>query len=219
MKSILAKKQMRAFTKSYNNRGDNCTIIATFRYDDECNNGHNTFTITGEIRRNGREDYRGCIHEDIAKQFPELKKYLKWHLVSSDYPLYYISNTLYFAGNKDHRGLLKGEKRQLCSGKSGLPVWQIVPRNDKGEEIAIRGNSLTDSEEKPIENFSCEWEEVWIVGEGKERELDNARNAAIWLDATDDELILPGLKERLQDRLPKLMEEFQHDVEELGFTY
>jgi hypothetical protein len=55
--------------------------------------------------------------------------------------------------------------------------------------------------------------------EGKERELDAARRSAVWPDATDAELTEPGLKERLEARLPALLDEFKTAVESLGFTY
>lgn len=54
---------------------------------------------------------------------------------------------------------------------------------------------------------------------GKPRELDHARSSAIWPDATDDELTAPGLKERLIERLPKLLTDFRAAVESLGFTW
>jgi len=56
-------------------------------------------------------------------------------------------------------------------------------------------------------------------GEGKERDLDGARSAAVWPDATDEDLISPGLEQRLIDRLPALMAEFKAAVESLGFVY
>jgi len=56
-------------------------------------------------------------------------------------------------------------------------------------------------------------------GEGKERDLDSARVAAIWPEATDEELTSPDLAEKLAARLPKLLEQFQKDVESLGFVF
>lgn len=58
-------------------------------------------------------------------------------------------------------------------------------------------------------------------GEGKERELDKARAAAIWPEATDAELSVEPdqLKAVLLARLPALMEQFKKDVESLGFVY
>lgn len=54
---------------------------------------------------------------------------------------------------------------------------------------------------------------------GKERDLDAARNAAVWPDATDADLTAPGLKERLEARLPQLLADFRKDVEAFGFTW
>ncbi len=89
-------------------------IRATICYDDECGNGHNSFSITGETQRKGRggkweDDTGGCIHDEIEKHFPEYKHLIKWHLVSSDGPMDYVANTLYYASDKDCWGLRKGE--------------------------------------------------------------------------------------------------------------
>jgi len=63
------------------------------------------------------------------------------------------------------------------------------------------------------------WKAYGITGEGKERDLQAARNCAIWPDATDDDLIFPGLEGRLLNRLPGLMAEFKSVMESLGFVY
>lgn len=71
-------------------------------------------------------------------------------------------------------------------------------------------------------NYSCEIvaevDQVRI-GEGKERDLDAARSSACWADATDEELLSPNLKERLEARLENLLVEFRRDIEALGFTF
>jgi hypothetical protein len=56
---------------------------------------------------------------------------------------------------------------------------------------------------------------------GKARELDLARSAAVWPDATDEELSVPPeeLKAKLEARLPGLLAEFRAAVESLGFVY
>ncbi len=58
-------------------------------------------------------------------------------------------------------------------------------------------------------------------GKGKLRELDAARRAAIWPEATDAELSLPReeLKTKLEARLPALLAEFRAAVESLGLTF
>jgi len=53
----------------------------------------------------------------------------------------------------------------------------------------------------------------------KEGRLDYARKTAIWPDASDEDLTAPGLKERLQARLPALLQEFRAAVEGLGLEY
>ena len=60
---------------------------------------------------------------------------------------------------------------------------------------------------------------VWDEKTAKEANLDHARSSAVWPDAKDEELLAPGLEERLQARLPRLMEEFRAAVEALGFVY
>lgn len=151
----LTKSQVKTFEKTYVEKGTTFKIVATVRHDDNCGNGHNTFSIVGDIQRkarNGRwvDDRCGQIREDIVKRFPNLAPYLKWHLCSTDGPLHYIANTLYHVKN---------------------------------------GN------------------------------LDYARSTAIWPEATDEELTSDNLRERLEQRLPTLMESFRAAVESLGFEY
>lgn len=203
--SVLTKKQTKIFGhKPVNGWGTGAVITATVRYDDECGNGHNTFAITGEIRTPGRSEAGGCLHEEIAKAFPELAPLIKWHLCSSDGPLHYIANTLYAAGDRDCWGCRKGEQKRDREGK---PMWQL--------KRGI-GHSIVCSEEKP-NGETLEY--MPVTGEGKERELDAARRSAIWPDATDDDLTAPGLEIRLQNRLPGLMAEFKAAVESLGFVF
>ncbi len=168
MSSTLTKSQVKNYGPvQYEEGGIAYRIRARVRYDDQCDNGHNTFAITGEIDRlegkRWREDSGGCIHGEIAKHFPELAPFIKWHLCSSDGPLHYVANTVYLAGDRDCWGLRRGE--------------------------------------------------------GKDRELSAARRAAIWPDATDEDLTAPGLEQRLEARLPALLAEFRKAVESLGFVF
>ena len=103
------------FTKTYTEDGQQYKITAEVRFDDdECKNGHKTFAITGEILRKAKTgrwafDSCGLIHDDIAKHFPNLAPFFKWHLCSTDRPLHYLANTLYHASDKDCWGRRKGE--------------------------------------------------------------------------------------------------------------
>lgn len=83
--------------------GYKCTFVVDIEFNDECDNGHNTFSITGSIYK-GNYNFSGinlltcgCIHDEISKYFPELEYLIKWHLCSTDSPMYYLENTIYHA--------------------------------------------------------------------------------------------------------------------------
>lgn len=90
--------------------GKQVSIDVKIRFDDRCNNGHQSFSITGtlynavvttESPQDRYIDCCGCIHDDIKKHFPELKPFIKWHNTSTDGPMHYIANTVYHAENGD----------------------------------------------------------------------------------------------------------------------
>ncbi len=88
-------------------------LRVTARFDDRCKNGHNTFSLTADLYENGRLVAGGCLHDEIAEHFPELRPLIKWHLCNTDGPLHYPANTLYLAGDRDYNGRVKGEPSQL----------------------------------------------------------------------------------------------------------
>lgn len=73
------------------------------RFDDRCDNGYNTFSITVESNSESN-GFGGCMHDEIRVVFPEYTRLIKWHLVSTDGPMHYIANTVYWAnkGNLDY---------------------------------------------------------------------------------------------------------------------
>ena len=75
--------------------GKGLSIKAFIRFNDDCKNGHQTFSITGEIKQGRRVEICGRIHDEIAQYIPELKPFIKWHLTSTDGPMHYLDNTLY----------------------------------------------------------------------------------------------------------------------------
>ena len=219
--SILTKSQFKNYgPKFYTERGTQYRIVAHVRYDDQCGNGHNSFAITATIDRKagGRwmDDSGGCCHDEVAKHFPELAPFIKWHLTSSGGPMHYAGNVVYLAGDRDCYGLRKGEFKQARAGKSGKLLWHLQLVHTVCPDTCIG------ADEKPAD-VVLKWEPVNVggkdVGEGKERELDAARRCAVWPEATDEELTAPGLEKRLADRLPALMAAFKADIEKLGFVY
>jgi hypothetical protein len=81
---------------SHSNRPD--LARACLRYDDACGNGHNSFGLTLD-----GENFGGCMHDEIEQYIPEYADLIKWHLCSTEGPLHYIANTVYWAkeGNID----------------------------------------------------------------------------------------------------------------------
>lgn len=89
--------------------------------------------------------------------------------------------------------------------------WHECPFRDKTE-----AEEMCDA----LNGCEVQWIRIPVrYSDGKERELDSARRASVWLEATDEELIADGLKERLEARLPALLAEFRRDVESLGFVW
>ena len=211
--TTLAKKQVKHFSKVYQENGHYYKIIAKVKYDDQCENGHNTFSITGEIWKStsagatiGRDcETCGCIHEDIAKHFPELAPLIKWHLTSSDGPMHYIANTVYHA-------LEHGPTHAWVSYKGGRDPLMVLEENVHALSY-IKARLAQQAEGHP--GYTVKWDEKTV----KTRNLGHARSSAVWPDATDEDLTAPGLEERLRARLPRLLAEFQAAVESLGFTF
>jgi len=244
---------------------DDEKLVIRIRHDDSCGNGHNTFSITGDLysRIEGTDKWRsetcGMVHEDIARLAPELKPLLKWHMCATDGPLHYLANTLYFASDKDCWGRRKGEPSAwdyvLVVGSVGVIVevpkllWQWLRTSPKCPLTVLPVEHLKEPEKyEPcytFDGFEASWgsapfefdkrykaqnladiinsgapirfeKRPVAFSKGKVPELEAARRAAIWPDATLEQL---QNKELLEARLPSLMQEFKEVVESLGFTY
>ena len=254
----------------------NLTIRVQMRFDDNCRNGHNDFAITGEIvdkreRRDGGIVACGCIHEDIARVFPELADLIQWHLCSTDGPMHYVANTVYMASDRDVWGRKAGEasawSKAIVFGDNPIhhkvpgKFWQFlhdaaahpgrgrfdfevisIDHGDRGKPGKYQfdpkytfGGFGTAWHECPFETEGqamrflealqrCEprfIETPTAYSEGKARDLDGARRAAIWPEATDAELMADKaeLTAALQARLPDLITRFRATMEEIGFLW
>ena len=202
-------QQIAVFGRPIKGYGEGATLSVELRFDDNCRNGHETFSLAGEVRSLARCEARGCLHDDIAKVFPELAPLIKWHLISTDGPMHYIGNTCYHAGDRDCNGLRRGEQKPIL-GPDKVPTW--VPKTTP--EKYVKGH------EQPAPVL-VEYELWCRKGEGKERDLAAARSCAVWPDATDEELCQerPQLEAALKARLPALLAEFKQAMLEIGFIY
>ena len=207
----ILNQKIAVFGRPIKGYGKDAKLSVELRFDDNCDNGHESFAITAEVRRPGRCDVEacGCLHEDIAKVFPELAPLIKWHLTSTDGPMHYVANTCYHAGDRDCNGLRKGERKPIL-GPDNVPTW--VPK--------ITPERYVEGHEQPAPVL-VEYELRCREGEGKKRDLAAARSCAVWPEATDEELCQerPQLEAALKARLPALMAEFKQAMLEVGFIY
>ena len=122
-------------------------VKVVIRWDDRCGNGHNTFSVTGTLFENGRNVASGCIHETIAELKPSLAKYIKWHLVNSNAPLYYIENTQYHA----KCGNLEAARRSA--------VWPDASLEDllSTEKLMARLPKLMAEFKRDVEDLGFDW--------------------------------------------------------------
>lgn len=189
-------------SRVYKERGRQYSITVQLSFDDQCGNGHETFSITADIREDGREYMGGCCHEEIAKRFPEFAHLIQWHLCSTDGPMHYTANTLYHA---DEHGAthawvyFTGQSDPLNVGENKERLVGYV-KADKAREC----------EGKP--GYRVQWDEKTV----KTANLEYARSSAVWPDAT-----LEQCRDRaaLEARLPGLMERFKADMIAADFVW
>lgn len=102
MQTVLVREQCKSKERVHRRKGVNYRSTVNYRLDDHCGNGHNTFSITMDTYRQAKnghwvEDTFGCQHDEVKKLFPALAPFVKWHLTSTDGPMHYIANTIYWA--------------------------------------------------------------------------------------------------------------------------
>lgn len=206
--ALWTKQKWVSEARSISGDGQPAKIIAEIRFDDDCNNGHNTFAITGSIYRKGQRGDRdwlggGCCHDDIAKAFPELAHLIRWHLFDSDKgPMHGVANAIYHASDRDHWGrrygdvsrsircVQFGDNPAACPLPRGLEAFlvEIGEYDRDGKEAALIPIAVA-HKGKPGETykFKPKWQ---YAGQPVKKwhecpfdsEEDAARFAAGWLD-------------------------------------
>jgi hypothetical protein len=200
-------------------------ILVEAKWGDECGNGSNSFycrykvVIAGGSRESEIMDMSEVPEAILASIPAEYMVLQKWNGCHSFGPWYYIENTLFFAGDKDHNGLRDGERKQTMTNKNE-PMWRLVAVNKTtGVAVPLYSISTLESGAFPKVEYDLEWGPCWTEGAGKKRELDVARASAIWPDATDEQLCADNLTDALVARLPALLREFKAMLQSLGFTW
>lgn len=196
-KSTLTKNQkIKLPTREFYYYGEPCKIFPIIRYDDECNNGHNTFAITCDIRNSrGIWIAGGCCHEEFAQAYPEYAHLIKWHLCSSDEPLYYIANTLYHASNSKDTRYKAGEpnrwakvlkfNRSFITHKLSENFLNFLENNKnlQFEVVEVQHEPTTDYQYSPkytFKGFDCRWYECPFDTQEKATEFSKELSSKKW---------------------------------------
>lgn len=247
--SNTVKKQVQTIDHVFQEDGKYKLLKVEIRWDDSCGNGRNSFAITGEIWASSKEgkaygrdcECCGCIHDEIIKHLPHLEKYIRWHGMFADAPMHYVANTMYHVSDKDCWGRRKGEgyafePHLLVSSTVGETTATSSHRISKeladalapltkhpGNYYDVRDDAENDKDRvlhyESTKDFVVLTSLPTLFSEGKERDLNAARSCAVWPDATDEELLADDLEEKLLARIPSLITDFKHDVEELGLQW
>lgn len=94
-----AREEQKTNSLIYNDSkliGNGERLSIEIRLNDKCKNGHQDFSTTGEITKNGHWRSSGCLHDEIKKHFPQFKKFILLH--GRDFtgaPTYAIGNGFY----------------------------------------------------------------------------------------------------------------------------
>lgn len=178
------------------------------------------FSITSNLFEGSKREASGMLDDLIEEHLPEVALLLKWSFYSREKdgwsPL--LANTIYLAGNRDCHGLGEGEimyGSATAHAIGGIPAKADWCEQYRRPDAAIPLDMIDPNYVGSIESVLLE--RIVRRGTGKDRELDAARRTAIWLEATDEELMAPDLEQRLLDRLPGLFVEFTAAMTDLGF--
>lgn len=94
-------------TKFFTENKEEYRITVTVSLDDDCNNNMCDWGVTADIRQKNQQgtyvEYMGgCCHDEVAKHFPELVKFIPLHC-SNHYgaPMYPVGNGTYHIKNGD----------------------------------------------------------------------------------------------------------------------
>lgn len=92
-------------TKFFTENEEDYRITVRISLDDDCKNNICDWSITADVdwkNKHGKyEDYLGgCCHDEVAKHFPELAKFISLHLCNHyGAPMYPVDNGMYHIKN------------------------------------------------------------------------------------------------------------------------
>lgn len=132
------QKKQKLFTED----GRDYRIIAQYGMSYHQGNSHPRFSITGEIPS---QRIYGCIHDEIALHFPELKPLIQFHLWDdAGLPMHYVANAIYWWEYWQGLSKWKPEKTkeeyfEIFSSHIALFPDEIVPVTREEIRIWLHG--------------------------------------------------------------------------------
>lgn len=96
-----ANKLIYLSTKFFTKNKEEYRITVTVSLDDDCHNNMCDWSVTADVRwKNQRGQYKeymgGCCHDEVAKHFPELAKFIPLHCCNHyGAPMYPVANGIY----------------------------------------------------------------------------------------------------------------------------
>lgn len=96
-----ANKLIYSSTKFFTENKEEYRITVTISLDDDCHNNMCDWSVTADIRQKDQQgtyvEYMGgCCHDEVAKHFPELAKFISLHLCNHyGAPMYPVENGIY----------------------------------------------------------------------------------------------------------------------------
>lgn len=197
------------------------------RYANTMGLGTPTFWVEGESRT--RESacckvlslvFDGELRTLAASVFPELAHLLPWIGCSVLGPACYPARAMWFARKIDP-GSNTHNFSQFPEGPDGPALWRYVMHVGGSGSINVGVEPIVVlSYQQPDALPPFEYVPHISWGAGKDRDLASARMAAIWPDATDEELCQESaaLEVDLLARLPRIVAEFRRVLATTGLV-
>lgn len=152
--------------------GNTGRIDVRISLNDECKNGHQDFSITGDIyaHPSSKADkyFRsgGCLHEEILEHFPEFAPFVRLHCCDYDgVPMYPAANMLYFMreGFQNTPVNSTAFKAKFCEKYRMTPEQYdafLTCKNETQYKIALQELGILDQWKKEAEEAIKQLEEL-----------------------------------------------------------
>lgn len=176
--------------------------------------------LANTIYNASNRDYNGLLAGEPSKNPVHREQSVKFN----DVPITHNLNAKFAEFLKSRAG--SGEFKVCAIAYEGKSDYNFAPKytftgyGEKWHDCPF--DTQAEAQKFADAMNSCKFEFISspsLFGKGKERDLNAARNCAVWPEATDEQLTSDNLKELLIARLPALLAAFKNDVESLGFTY